>query len=218
MKRWIREIYNGLTFRRRINAQDQEMLRISVPLLTRHVQGCRVFPDRKSLIESFPKRGVVAEVGVASGEFSSVILEMSQPKRLFLIDAWSMVGHPNYGEGGYQQVRERFENELETEKIRILRGYSHEALAELEDRSLDWIYIDAAHDYRSVKNDLNIAFHKVKHGGIIAGHDYHRWGRFGKRLGVLEAVNEFCVQKDLSFVGLSLENNLNWSYALQVIQ
>jgi hypothetical protein len=125
---------------------------------------------------------------------------------------------PEEGEAGYRRVKARFDDEIKKGIVQIERGFSDIKMRELADDSLDWIYIDAAHDYKSVKQDLDIAFCKVKNGGIIAGHDYHRWGKYGKRFGVLEAVNEFCVQNGMFFIGLSLENNLNWSYALRVIK
>ena len=47
------------------------------------------------------------------------------------------------------------------------------------------MYIDARHDYESVKEDLEHWLPKVKLGGIVAGHDYvdgdFRQGRFEVR-------------------------------------
>lgn len=52
------------------------------------------------------------------------------------------------------------------------------------DEMFDFVFIDAGHDYESVKNDLESWYPKVKKGGIIAGHDIHAPG-------VAKAVNEF---------------------------
>jgi hypothetical protein len=50
----------------------------------------------------------------------------------------------------------------------------------------DIIYIDASHDYESVKTDILSWFPKLKTGGIICGDDYITgWP------GVVRAVNEF---------------------------
>ena len=215
MKNRVKKIYNYLTSQRRNKDLDQEMLRLSVPLLAKHVQSCQVYSDRQSLIASFPKNAIVAEVGVALGDFSADILRYTEPEKLFLIDAWKM-NHPHYGEGGFEKVKKRFTSEIASGRVQVQRGYSFDRLAEFKNHFLDWVYIDAAHDYRSVTKDLNISYNKVKSGGIISGHDYHRWGKNGKRFGVLEAVNKFCIEKDLLFIGISIENNLNWSYALQI--
>ena len=53
--------------------------------------------------------------------------------------------------------------------ITILEGDSSEMAAFVEDKSLQFCYIDAAHDYESVKRDIAAWLPKVK--GTIAGHD-----------------------------------------------
>jgi len=40
------------------------------------------------------------------------------------------------------------------------------------DASLDWVHLDARHDYASVKNDIESWVPKVKAGGWISGDDY----------------------------------------------
>lgn len=55
-----------------------------------------------------------------------------------------------------------------------------------EDQSLDFIYIDARHEYKYVSKDLEWWLPKLKPGGIIAGHDFEdnpKWG-------VIKAVTE----------------------------
>ena len=51
--------------------------------------------------------------------------------------------------------------------------------------SLDFVYIDASHDYKSVQADINAWYPKVKPGGYIGGHDYR-----SNCPGVWRAVNE----------------------------
>ena len=43
---------------------------------------------REDLLRFLPKNAVVAEIGVAHGDFSAQILEQSSPERLYLIDPW----------------------------------------------------------------------------------------------------------------------------------
>lgn len=55
--------------------------------------------------------------------------------------------------------------------INPIRSSSVNASSLYEDNSLDFVFIDAGHDYKSVKEDIEHWFKKVKIGGIIAGHD-----------------------------------------------
>jgi hypothetical protein len=68
------------------------------------------------------------------------------------------------------------------------RKNSIDASGDYEDRSLDFVFIDADHTYSSVKQDIACWFPKVKIGGFIAGHDYNS---FKVWPGVCQAVDEF---------------------------
>jgi predicted O-methyltransferase YrrM len=70
--------------------------------------------------------------------------------------------------------------------INPVRMNSIDASKLYEDNSLDFVFIDAAHDYNNVKLDIQNWYPKVKTGGLFAGHDYTpAWQ------GVIDAVNEF---------------------------
>lgn len=59
-------------------------------------------------------------------------------------------------------------------KIVFIEKNSLEAAKDIEDDSLDFIFIDADHSYEAVLADFQAWYKKVKHGGLIAGHDiYH---------------------------------------------
>lgn len=74
-----------------------------------------------------------------------------------------------------------------------IRKSSIEATENFKNNSLDFIYIDASHDYENVKKDLNAWFPKLKKGGTLAGHDYPTYS------GVRKAVDEFVKEKNLKF-------------------
>lgn len=91
------------------------------------------------------------------------------------------------------------ENTKHHKEIRLLKNYSYEVVDSFVDKSIELIYIDADHEYDSVKRDLELFLPKVCPGGIIAGHDYHeeRWP------GVVQAVNELVGLPDKTFDDLS---------------
>ena len=56
--------------------------------------------------------------------------------------------------------------------IEIVQGDSAESASLFENKSLDVIFIDAAHDYDSVVKDVGAWKSKAKPNGIFSGHDY----------------------------------------------
>jgi len=45
-------------------------------------------------------------------------------------------------------------------------------IRDIADNSIDFIYLDGAHDHDNVYKELSMYFRKVKPGGVLAGHDY----------------------------------------------
>jgi GT2 family glycosyltransferase/predicted O-methyltransferase YrrM/predicted Zn-dependent protease len=77
-------------------------------------------------------------------------------------------------------VRPRFEANLRRHGVRdrvaVLEAPSVEAAASFPDGSLDFVFIDADHAYKSVKADVRAWLPKVRPGGVLAGHDYDAAG------------------------------------------
>lgn len=67
-----------------------------------------------------------------------------------------------------------------------VRKFSSEAIGDVPGK-LDFVFIDADHQYTGVREDLEFWYPKVRDGGLVGGHDYgHKHHR-----GVKTAVDEF---------------------------
>lgn len=74
-------------------------------------------------------------------------------------------------------------------QIKMMRGLSSDFASMVAGQNFDLIFIDGAHDYDSVKNDILMCLAALKPEGLLAGHDYHSMGH-----GVRQAVNEMIGQ------------------------
>ena len=186
-----------------------------VILHQKHINNLKVVIDREILLKFLPKNGIIAELGVDQGDFSNKILSNTYPEKLYLIDTWASKRN-NKNKMNY--VRRRFQKEIDTERVIIVRGKSESELKKFEDGYFDWVYIDTAHSYQQTIKELELCRLKVKDGGIIAGHDYCQ-GNINKALayGVVQAVNQFCVKNNWEFILLTHETNRVLSFAIKKI-
>jgi predicted O-methyltransferase YrrM len=58
-------------------------------------------------------------------------------------------------------------------QFRLLEMDSLEGAKQFEDDSLDFVFIDADHEYQAVLQDIHHWLPKVKPGGCLSGHDYN---------------------------------------------
>lgn len=140
---------------------------------------------RSWLLRQLPKNSVGAEVGVWKGDFSEEILRAVRPEKLYLVDPWAfqpefsgrMFGGTVATSSGdmdkiFSSVERRF---CDKRNVHLIRKFSVPASQEFEETSLDWVYVDANHEFESVLEDLQSWGPRIRAGGILAGDDYH-WG------------------------------------------
>jgi Methyltransferase domain len=183
-------------------------------LAMRHTGNCRVVPTREQMLDLLPKNGIVAEVGVAFGDFSKELLERMQPQTLHLLDLWMGERYKS----GLDTVTSHFKSEIEAGRVQLRQGRSVETLASFADQTFDFVYIDTDHSYVTTIAELEVARNKVKQGGRIGGHDYCTGNIVGAvPYGVVEACAEFCGKYDWTFEYLSLESHGHFSFCLKAI-
>lgn len=176
-----------------------------------------IYCMRDDLLSALPPGGAAAEIGVATGGFSEVILKRAQPRLLHLVDPWEFQDRADYLEDRnnvpqdvadkrYNDVKARFARQIEGGQVALHRAYSVEAARGVADGSLDWIFIDAMHTREAVLEDLAAWSPKVKKDGFILGHDYANHTRAREaEFGVVEAVQEFCEKHGYYFAFLTAE-------------
>jgi hypothetical protein len=163
------------------------------------------------LINDLPSNLVMAEIGCYAGESTMFFLMSGKIKKLYAIDPWSSSYLATYGcrqedkrykfgkldsaDPNHIAKAEMVFRDMElAEKMfdEKTRGYPVVKIkSTMEDAfdklpELDFVYIDADHNYEPVKLDINLSLKKIRHGGIIAGHDYKP--KYTE--GVIKAVHE----------------------------
>ena len=95
---------------------------------------------------------------------------------LYMVDTYQDEGLPKAlsSKMTASQAKAEAERAVEPFKDRIewLIMPSVEAAERLKDGALDYVFIDACHNYEPVKADIEAWYPKVRSGGIVAGHDF----------------------------------------------
>jgi len=152
-----------------------------------------------------------AEIGVASGDCSRVLLREIPSLHLYMIDSWAVVsGNHRYARSGDRcailtgaeqntraEIAER-ETAFAKNRRTLLRLDSLRAANRFARDSLDFVFIDADHTYEGVQQDIAAWWSKVRCGGIVTGHDYKSPRDLRGIWGVSRAVDEFAQQMNLS--------------------
>lgn len=135
--------------------------------------------------------GTFVEVGSWKGRSSVFlgveIINSGKPIKLYCVDTWKgSVEHQGMDCLKNDSLYEEFIDNIKplTSVIVPMRLPSLEAAKQFEDNSIDFVFIDASHEYEDIKADIAAWYPKVKIGGLFAGHDYG-WA------GVKKAVTEF---------------------------
>jgi cephalosporin hydroxylase len=152
------------------------------------------------LLNSLGLVGEGAEIGVFRGGFSEHILTHWTGKKLYSIDSWTHQGKrldkSDATEKEQLENKRICEERLKEFKHRssIIHDFSVLAATRFESgkqANLDFVYIDAAHDYRSVWADLEAWYPRIKVGGMLAGHDYKNSFVRKNLVEVKRAVDDF---------------------------
>jgi len=164
------------------------------------------------MVNKFDSGSVFVEIGAYLGKstcfLAEKIIASGKDIELNVIDNW--IGHPldvNLAKeiDRFGDIFIIFNDNMKKagvfDRLNIIRGDSADSADLFKDNSIDFVFIDAAHDYESVKRDVNAWLPKVKTTGVLAGHDYVKVGRpttskvrvvvdemFGSKIKVVENI------------------------------
>jgi hypothetical protein len=129
---------------------------------------------------------------------------------LYSIDSWSADAEKTKSirtarvldkmENFYEEAKKRLSPY--NERSVIIKDISENAYKQFDNKSLDFIYLDASHLFSGFSIDLVNWYEKLKYGGILAGHDFIRKHNFQ----ICYCVNAFCMEKK-QFYYLTVKDN-----------
>ena len=152
--------------------------------------------------QSIPKNNNIAiEIGSHMGEGLSMIAATHLFNVIHVIEPFA--GEEEFNEmfgWSWEEVRQEWEWNTRHFKdiIKLYETFSYKIADKFFDESVNLVYIDGDHSYESVTRDIKLYLPKLRHRGIIAGHDYHE-----KWPGVMKAVDEQLGKPDKVFMDSS---------------
>ena len=159
------------------NHRDQ-----SPPILTaaQSLMMSRPREDLAYLLNTLNLTGLAAEIGVDQAVFSESFLNRWKGRRYIMIDPWKYFSNTEYLDST-NALQEKCDMKYKESQDRMsrfgdraifLRMTSLDAAQLIADGVLDFVYIDARHDYFDLMMDMMAWWPKLKNGGILAGHDF----------------------------------------------
>lgn len=160
---------------------------------------------------------VGAEVGVERGKYSEVLFKSIPKLKLWMVDP--LIPYGDYRQhvskmemdGFYREVVRKFKDK----DAIIARDFSMNVVKKMGDNTLDFVYIDANHDFINTVNDVIEWGKKVKIGGIIAGHDYTNFVKENNRCDVKTVLDAYTKAYKIDPWYITSESSPSWFYIKQ---
>lgn len=167
------------------------------------------FERRRPILNYIPRYKRGAEIGVFTGQFSELIVQVAKPVKFDAVDPWFVAYgeyFPNWGEysaNGTLETRAAYD--AAKHRLGRFSGASVVAMtaldwiSTLEENALDWAYVDSTHQYEPTLAELHALADKLTPDGMLLGDDC--WSRRdNKHYGVYRAVRDFCRAREFEFV------------------
>ena len=158
------------------------------------------------------------------GDFSEFLLRTIEPEILVTIDrydahtatfTWGKYTSDRFeGMTHRQFIERRFSSR--GKQVRCEEGASWECLSRYPNQTFDLIYVDAGHDYDSVKKDAELSKEKIKPLGILVFNDYIKYSHWDDRYyGIIPVVNDLVVNQGFEILGFALQPDMYCDIAIR---
>ncbi len=144
----------------------------------RAITGWMTEAELKWLAQMASTRKRIVEIGSWKGRSTRAMTDnMSDDARIISVDTWrgsdEEVHKTELGKHPEGWLLKEFKRNLAgSHPVQIFQMTSLEAAAALQNVRFDMIFIDAGHDYESVKKDILAWRPLLAQGGLFCGHDY----------------------------------------------
>lgn len=112
-------------------------------------------------------KSTMVEVGIYAGQSTHIFSQYF--KKVHAVDPWKDHDEYEHKMSVVEGVFDRFKapNVIKHKKTSL------EAAKDIKDKSIDFIYIDARHEYEYVMEDIKVWLPKLKDSGWMGGHDFY---------------------------------------------
>jgi hypothetical protein len=200
------------------------------PLSGSSLIGAELHASRQDLIRSISyfKPKVIAEIGVAFGDFSKFLIESLKPSRFDAFDIFKLHnvdliwGKPSAQIFSNRTHLEFYSERLDEYKnildISIFEGDSSTMLSQIN-YHYDLIYIDGDHSYEGVKKDTMAAIEKLSSNGTLIFNDYIIFDHIGmSKYGIVPVVNELCQTGKWKITNFAFQEQMFCDIALRRVR
>lgn len=166
---------------------------------------------REDMYKLFAELGFTTgvEIGIEKGKNAQTMFEIIPNLKLYGVDSYKQ--HPQASYAYHAAIRhwdaQYLENckrqclkRMKGKNFTLLQGFSEDMVDEIEDNSLDFVYLDSDHSYDMVMLDIIKWGRKLKKGGIMSGHDYYyEKDKSERRAKVAQAINDYTAVHGIKF-------------------
>ena len=137
-----------------------------------------------------------AEIGTLWAQYAKILKRYNPDLILYCVDPWKIYDGIQYftQKKLTQSYNLAVHRMKDFKDVHFIKKKSMDAVKDFKDNSLDFVHIDAHHEFPYVTEDILYWSKKVRPGGIVSGHDYHKEGQGQHETwicGVREAVHAY---------------------------